>query len=261
MREILKEFIEYRELFWAFTMRSIKIRYKQTVMGFMWALFMPILIVLSGVLVKQAMAILSKTPLEFSQIASLSVKALPWAFFVGALKVATTSLTGNTNLVTKIYFPREVFPVSSVLSQLFDFAIASCVLFLVLIFLRIGPSISLIWLPLLILLFVMLTAAFSLIVSCGTLFFRDVKYIVDVLLTFGIFFTPVFYEASMFGKWKGLLLLNPVGALLEAINSVVVLHRAPDLIWLIYATMWSIGGFFAALSIFHKAEFAFAENI
>ena len=99
------------------------------------------------------------------------------------------------------------------------------------------------------------------ILACANLFFRDVKYIVEVILTFGIFFTPVFYEASMFGRWESILLLNPVGAILEAINAVVVLHQAPNLYWVVYSAIWAVVGFLLSWTIFHKAEFAFAENI
>jgi len=261
MIEMFRELIKYRELLWAFTVRNIKIRYKQTVMGFLWAIFMPVMIVLSGIVVKAAMSMMSGKPLELSQIVSVSVKALPWAFFVGTLKFSTTSLVGNSNLVTKIYFPREIFPMSFVISQLFDFAIASAALAVVLAFAKVGVSIYILWLPVLIILLVSLTTALSLLFACGTLFFRDVKYIVDIILTFGIFFTPVFYEASMFGKWKNLILLNPVGSILEGINSVVVLHQAPDMFWLGYAAFWSIGGFLVAMAIFHNAEPSFAENI
>ena len=193
MSEMIKEFIQYRGLLVALTLRSIKIRYKQTAMGFLWAIFMPIIIVLAGIIVKKAMAVLSGRPLELSQIASVVVKSLPWAFFIGALKFSVNSLVGNMNLVQKIYFPREVFPISYILAQLFDFLIASFTLTLVLIFAKIGISIHLLWLPLIILFLVLFTAALGLLLSCANLFFRDVKYIVDVILTFGIFFTPVFY--------------------------------------------------------------------
>lgn len=261
MIEMLKELIGYRELFWAFTKKNIQIRYKQTAMGFLWAIFMPVMIVLSGIMVKIAMSMVSGQPLELSQIVSVSVKALPWAFFVGTLKFATTSLVSNSNLVTKIYFPREIFPMSYVASQIFDFAIASSALAIVLIFANVGASLYLLWLPALIALLILFTTALSLLFACGTLFFRDVKYIVDIILTFGIFFTPVFYDASMFGKWKNIILANPIGAILECINNVVVLRQAPDMFWFLYATIWSIGGFLIALAIFHNAEPLFAENI
>jgi len=261
MIEMIQELIQYRELLGALTWQNIRIRYKQTAMGFLWALFMPIIIVLSGIVVKKAMAVVSGRPLELTEIASVTVKALPWAFFIGAIRFSVTSLTGNMNLVQKIYFPREMFPFSYILAQLFDFVIATFVLAIVLIFAKVGVSIYLIWLPILILFLILFTTGLSLILSCGNLFFRDVKYIVDVILTFGIFFTPVFFSASMFGKWKTLLLLNPIGAILESINNVVVLHQAPEPFWLTYAGLWSIICFLVSWYIFHKAESTFAENI
>jgi ABC-type polysaccharide/polyol phosphate export permease len=189
------------------------------------------------------------------------VKAIPWAFFVGSIRFSTYSLTGNMNLVTKIYFPREVFPISATFANLFDFTVASSLLIVVLFFARIGISIYVLWVPLLLVVLILITIGLSMILACANLFFRDVKYIVEVILTFGIFFTPVFYEASMFGRWESILLLNPVGAILEAINAVVVLHQAPNLYWVVYSAIWAVVGSLLSWTIFHKAEFAFAENI
>jgi len=84
---------------------------------------------------------------------------------------------------------------------------------------------------------------------------------VEVLVTFAIFFTPVFYDASMFGKWGPLLLINPVGAILENINNVVILHRAPDMFWLSYSVFWAVGGLVVSWTVFHRLEFLFAEKI
>ncbi|MEW6326665.1 MAG: ABC transporter permease [Thermodesulfobacteriota bacterium] len=155
----------------------------------------------------------------------------------------------------------SILPGALVLSNLFDFGVAAAVLIVILAIAGIGASIYLLWLPVLLILLIFLAAGMGMLLACANLFFRDVKYIVEVILTFGIFFTPVFYEASMFGKWAPVLLLNPVGAILESINDVVVLHRAPDAFWLGYSAVWAIGGLLVAWSIFHRAEFAFAENI
>jgi len=261
MGEMIKELFEYRSLLIAFTIRNIHMKYKQTVMGFLWAIFMPSIIVLSGVVVKGAMATLSGHSLDISQFASVTVKSLPWAFFVGALKFSTNSLVGNMELVKKIYFPREVFPFSYVLGQLFDLFIASLAFTVILIFTKLGISSHIIWLPVLILFLVLFTAGLGMLLACGNLFYRDVRYIVDVILTFGIFFTPVFYEASMFPQWETALLLNPIGAILESINRVVVLQKAPDVIWLVYAGFWAIICFFGSWYIFHKTEPLFAEKI
>ncbi|MBN2119597.1 MAG: ABC transporter permease [Candidatus Omnitrophica bacterium] len=261
LREIFRELFQYRELLRAFTYRNIKIRYKQTIMGFLWAIFMPAVIVLSGIVIKKAIAIVSGRPLELAEIVSVSVKALPWAFFIGAIKFSVNSLVGNMNLVKKIYFPREVFPISYIFVQLFDFLIAIAFLTLVLIFARIGLSIYLLYVPFLIIFLVLFTIGLALILSCGNVFFRDVRYIVDVVLTFGIFFTPVFYEASMFKDWKIILLLNPVASILESMNAVVVFHKMPDIFWFTYAGVASAVMFISGLSVFHKSEQIFAEVI
>jgi ABC-type polysaccharide/polyol phosphate export permease len=125
----------------------------------------------------------------------------------------------------------------------------------------VGVSVYLLWFPVLLLLLILFTTALGMFLSCANLFFRDVKYLVDVFLTFGILFTPVFYDARMVGKWAPLLLLNPVGTILEAMNDVVVRHAAPDYGWLAYAVAWAVLGFLAAWKVFHSAEASFAESI
>jgi lipopolysaccharide transport system permease protein len=261
MKVMFREIVQYRHLLYILSWRDIKIRYKQTVMGFLWAVFMPVLIVLAGLVVRKAMSVLSGKPMETTELLSVMVKSLPWAFFIATIRFATSSLVGNRSLVTKIYFPREVFPFSAVLSNLFDFAISFIALVAAFALFRAEVTIHALWfLPLMVLLVVM-TAGFGLILSCANLFFRDVKYIVEVIVTFAIFFTPVFYEAKAFGKWEILLLLNPVGAVLESINIAVVHHQSPDPFWVFYASIWAFGGFFASWYVFHRSEYLFAENI
>lgn len=261
MLHFVRELIAYRELLYIIAWREIKIKYKQSVLGLLWAVLMPMIIVSAGVLVRYAFSILSGKPLVFSDIAAVSVKAIPWAFFVGSVRFASTSLIGNINLVTKIYMPREIFPVAAILSQLVDFAVASVVLSVLLAIFQIGLSVYLLWVPLCLFLLVILCTAVALFVSAASLFFRDVKYIVDVVITFAIFFTPVFYETSLFGKLGNLLLLNPVAPILEALSDCIVYQRPPQIPWLIYSGVVSIAGAAAGFFIFKKLEPAFAESI
>lgn len=258
---MFKEIIKYRDLLFMLTFRDIRVRYKQTAMGFIWAIFMPLMAVLAGIMIKKAISIFSGKPMDLIGIVSIVVKVLPWTFFVGAIKFSVQSLVGNKSLVTKIYFPREVLPFSSILASLFDFIIASVTLSLLLTFAHIGLSIYILWLPLILVFLILFTAGLSLLLSSANLFFRDVKYVVEIILMFAIFFTPVMYDANMFGKWQVIMLLNPMGSILEALNSVVVLHKAPNLFWLSYAGIFSIIMFTLALLIFHKNEPLFAENI
>jgi ABC-type polysaccharide/polyol phosphate export permease len=261
MKEMFQELIQYRQLIYILTWRDIKIKYKQTVMGFLWAIFMPMLIVSAGLLIRKAFSMVSGTAVEWKELASITVKALPWSFFIGSIKFGTSSLVGNANLVTKIYFPREVFPISAVLANLFDFAIASGVLVIILWIAGIGVSLQYFWIPLILFFLFLLTVGFSMIFACANLFFRDVKYIVEVIVTFAIFFTPVFYDASMLGKWEPVVLLNPVAVLLESLSAVIVSHEPPRLLWFLYSGVWAVGSLFLSWVIFHKAEKYFAENI
>ncbi len=279
-REMVYELVDCRELLYQLTLRNIRIRYKQAVMGFGWAILMPMLIVGAGFLVKYAMAQMAGTELERGAFAGMAVKAIPWAFFVGAIGFATGSLVGNINLITKIYFPREVFPFSAVLTQCFDTAIGTTALALFLyLFLGIGLSIQILWVLPLVALLIIFTAGTSLFLSCANLFFRDVKYLVQVLLTFGIFFTPVFYEPANLGPTGSqLMMLNPLSPLLEGLRLAIVEHHnllhsvmvtSPAgqqiLAWhpayLLYAAAWGLVGTIAAWVVFHNLEFVYAEYI
>ena len=261
MHQHLRELAQYRELLYMLTWRDIRIKYKQSIMGFMWAIFMPLLIVSAGVLVQYAISRLSGAPLAWKNIAEVSVKAVPWAFFVSSIRFSTLSLIANTNLVTKIYFPRELFPLAAILSQLFDLAVASVALAIILAVAGIGVSVQLVWVPVLIVLLVSLVLALGLLFSALALFFRDVKYLVEVVLTFGIFFTPVFYDVRLFGEWAPILLLNPLAPILEGLAACIVHHQVPSLGWLAYSAGISFVALVASYKVFRTLEPAFAEYI
>ncbi len=261
MRMLLGDIIARRDLLQTLTWREIRIKYKQSVMGMLWAVLMPAVIVLASLLVRYGFAMFSGKPLETDDIASVSVRAIPWAFFVSAIRFGTNSLIANTTLVTKIYFPREILPMAAMLSQLMDFAVATLVLVVVLAVLHVGVSMQLLWLPVLVAILVLLTTGLAILLAGASLFFRDVKYLVEVILTFAIFFTPVFYDASMFGRWKTLLMLNPIAPLLEGFANVIVRHAPPPLPWLGYSAVVSMVLFFGSLTVFQRLEPYFAESV
>jgi ABC-type polysaccharide/polyol phosphate export permease len=230
-------------------------------MGVLWAVLMPMVIVLAGLLVRLAFAKLSGTPLAMADVTDVAVKAAPWAFFVGALRFGTNSLVSNASLVTRVYMPRLIFPLGAVLSQCLDFLVAAAVITVFLVLARVGFSVQLAWLPLLLGGLLFLTAGLTIFLSAASLFFRDVKYLVEVALTFAIFFTPVFYDSSMFGAWAPALLLNPVSPILEGIASTVIHHRAPLLAWTAYSLIVSAAVFASSLAFFRKLEPYFAESV
>jgi ABC-type polysaccharide/polyol phosphate export permease len=261
MLKLLRILSRHRDLVMMITWRDIRIKYKQSIIGFLWALLMPILIVSAGVVVKVALARVSGKEVAASQLASVALKALPWSFFVASIRFSTASLLTNARLVAKIAFPRAVFPVSSVLSQLFDFCIASAFVAPLLAIGGVRFSPYLLWAPLLLAMLFVQTAALALLFSAANLFFRDVKYIVEVFLTFAIFFTPVFYEVEMLGPWGQLLMLNPVAPILEGLNAAVIHMRTPDPGWTLYAAGVALLLAWGAPRAFLALEPRFAESV
>lgn len=269
---------QHRELLEQLTRRDIKLRYKQAAMGFAWAVFMPCLIVLSGLIIRYAMAQISGQQLHQVDIANIAIKGVGWAFFVGALGFATASLVGNSNLVTKIYFPREVLPLSSVGAQSFDTSIGLLTLVIILPLLGVRLHASLAWVPLLLLLLVLFTTGVSLFLSCANLFFRDVKYIVQVVLMFGIFFTPIFFEPAMLGpKGAHLAMINPLTGILEGLRLSVVEGRnliypitevvkgVERPVWtpweLVYSAACAVIAVLGAALMFRRLQHLFAEYV
>lgn len=278
-RESVRDVWAHRELLMQLTRRDITLRYKQSIMGFAWAILMPLLVVLAGLVVRLAMAQVSGEPLALKGIGGVAVKALPWAFFVGAVSFASTTLISNSNLVSKVYFPREVLPLAATLTQVFDSLVGVAVLAILLPFLGAQFSFALLWVVPLALLLLLLTAAICLTLACLNLFFRDVKYLVQVLLTFGIFFTPVLFDAAMFGeRWGRLLLqLNPIAPLVEGFRLAVIeghnlAHplrvvqegRLVEL-WVPGALLWvallTLVGALASTALFRRLQYLFAEYV
>lgn len=261
MREELQELYKYRELLLMIAYRDIKVRYKQSIMGFLWAILMPILIVMSGVIVRYAYALAAHVPLNRDDIAGVAVKSVPWALITSGIRFSCFSLASNMSLVLKIYFPKEIFPMAAVLACMFDFAVASVAMTIFLVLLKIGASFYLLWVPVLLFFVVLLITGIGMVVSACGLFFRDVKYIVEVFITFGIFFTPVFYDVRMLGDKGKWLMLNPAAPLLDGMSACIVHHQSPNLPWLAYSAIFSILTFFGGFSLFKHLEPAFAESI
>lgn len=280
LQQMCRELVRSRELLYQLTRRDITIRYKQAVMGFGWALFMPLLIVFSGIVVQLALATFSGRSLTAVALGGMAVKAVPWSFFVGAIGFATNSLVANMSLVTKVAFPRAVLPLSAVGAQCFDSGIAIAALVVLLPLLgAVQASWALLWVPVLLLLLIAFTTACALFLSCANLFYRDVKYLVQVLLTFGIFFTPVFFEPAMFGaSGATIAMVNPMSPLLEGLRlSVTVGHNllepmtqtmasgAVVMVWspvyLVYVCLITLLGLPASALLFYRSQYAFAEYV
>jgi ABC-type polysaccharide/polyol phosphate export permease len=261
MLQAIRQLIARRDLLYMIAWREIKLRYKQSVMGFMWAILLPAVIIAAGIAVRYSMSAMSGRPVSGQEIAAVTVKGLVWAFFAGAMRFSSTSLIGNPNLVTKIYMPREIFPLASILSQLLDFAVASSLIAVVFLIVRLGATWQLLWVPPLLLITIALATGWALLLSAACLFFRDVKYLVEVFITFAVFVTPVFYDVEMFKKWANVLLLNPLAPILEGFEKSIVYGTAPDLPWISYSAAVALVSLIGGFYFFKKLEPSFAESI
>jgi len=259
IREMLQEQVTYRELLIQMTRRDLMLRYKQTIMGFGWAVFMPLLntLIFSVIFVR---VVPLETGMPYPIFAYTGLMA--WNLFASSLRFAVNSLTANTNLVTKVYFPREIFPFSAVVVSLVDFAVSSIILVGMMLYWRVAPGTALLFLPVVILVHVMFTAGVSLLLAMGNLFFRDIKYLFEVVLMLWMYVSSVMFPLSMVGGRLGFFLqFNPMAPIIDAYRSVLIRNELPA------AGPFSAASVLACVTLacgwvwFHRAEFRFAESV
>jgi lipopolysaccharide transport system permease protein len=258
LREVVVEQWQYRELFLRMTLRDLQLRYKQTVMGFGWAIFMPLMnTLIFSVIFTRVTTIDVGVPYPVYAFCGL----LAWNFFASALRFSVVSLTANPSLVTKLYFPREIFPFSSVVVSLVDFAVASIALAALMAYYGVGVSWSILLLPVVVAVLVLFTAAVALLLAMGNLFYRDVKYLFEIVISVWMFASSVVYPIDRVGGQLGALLaVNPMTHLVDAFRAVVVMGQAPSAAFAATAVI-TVFFFIGSWLLFHAAEFDFAESM
>jgi lipopolysaccharide transport system permease protein len=222
-----RELWQYRDLFYTLTVHRIKVRYKQSVLGLAWAILQPLSLMLIYTLI---FSVIAKVPSDNAPYAVFAYAALlPWTFFSSSLTNATQSLVSHSQLVTKVYFAREILPLTYVSAALFDFAVAST--FLIGLFFYYGVTLSIYSfyaLPILILL-TALSTAFSLFTSAMQVLFRDIGVAMPLLLQLWMFATPVVYPRSAIpARFRNIYALNPLVGVIENFRRVVLQGVQPD---------------------------------
>jgi homopolymeric O-antigen transport system permease protein len=212
----LRELWEFRELLYFLTWRDIKVRYKQTVLGAAWAILQPFMTMVVFSLLFGRLAHISsgsdKIPYPIFSYAGL----VPWTFFAYGLAQSSNSLVGNAQLIKKVFFPRLVVPIASILSGLVDFTLAFIVLLGMMLVFGIAPTINVIFLPFFLLLAFITALGVGLWLSALNVEYRDVQYMIPFLVQFWMFISPVVYPSSLLsGPWKTLYGLNPMVGVLD----------------------------------------------
>lgn len=255
-----KDLWEYRELVYFFVWRDIKVRYKQTVLGALWAVIQPFctMIVFSVFFGKLANMPSDGLPYPIFSYAAL----VPWSFFSNGMTRASNSLVGNAGLVKKIYFPRLCIPIASLLSGLIDFVLAFIVLIIMIFYYGHVPTLNILWLPLLFLLACITSLGVGLWLSALSAQFRDVQYILPFLVQFWMYATPVAYPSSLLSEpWRTLYGLNPMAGVVEGFRwALLRTNTAPGPMIIVSSAMAVLLLISGAL-YFRKMENTFADVI
>lgn len=260
----LREVWQFRDLLMTLAMRDVKLRYRQTAIGAAWVILQPLISALIFFVI-------------FTRIAQLPTAGVPafafifsgqlaWNAFANTLTKSSGSLVGNAHLVSKVFFPRLVLPLSTVFSTLIDFGVAFVMMVILMFGYHIVPSWSLLLLPVWLLLLLLLAMGVGLVAAAANVQYRDVGYVLPVVIQFLQYASPVAYATSVvhkLGHWSFLYFLNPLASLLEAFRwSLFGLgHNAVHWPFLVYSSVLSVFVFVAGAFQFKKMEKRFADVI
>jgi len=254
------ELTKARELLFTWTLRDFRVRYSQSVLGAAWAILQPFSLMVIFSVIFSAFLRVPTDGIPYPIFAYTAL--LPWTLFANSLSFAIPSLVSNMNLVSKIYFPREILPLSSILVCFVDFVIASSIFVLMMLFYRIpvGPSILLV--PLVLIVQLVLTFGISLLASAINVFYRDVRFVVPLTLQIWMYLSPIIYPVNLVPeKFRPLYFLNPMAALIDSYRRLILLNQMPDWPYLGLATLVSILLALVSYRYFKQAEREFADLI
>jgi lipopolysaccharide transport system permease protein len=256
-----KDLWRFRELFYILSWRDIKVRYKQTVVGTAWSVLKPLLTMIVFTIVFSKLAKLSSegdAPYAIMVFAGL----LPWQFFSNSLAEASNSLIGNTNLITKVYFPRLIIPASAVITSFVDFAISFGLLVVMMIGYQYAPSWQIVFLPLFLAVAFFASFGISLYLTALNVKYRDFRHIIPFIIQFGLYLSPVGFSISYVPEeWRLLYSFNPMVGVIDGFRWCI-LGETP-FPFLTLGISIAITSFFMILGIwyFRKTERSFADNI
>ena len=255
----LTELWRYRELLYFLTLRDVKLRYKQTMLGAAWAVIQPLCAMLLFTLVFGRLARLPSDDIPYPLFAYAGL--VPWTFFANAIANAANSLVGSTSLVTKVYFPRLIIPAAPVLAGLVDLAVALLLLAPLLIYYRIALTWRLLFLPLFILLATLLAFGVGMLLAALNVKYRDIRYALPFLVQLWLFASPVIYPLSLAPpKWKWIFTLNPMTGIIEGTRSSLF-ARPFDWTAIAASLLVTLGVVGFAAFFFRRVEDDFADVI
>jgi lipopolysaccharide transport system permease protein len=256
----IMKLVQYRDLLYTLSVHRIKVRYKQSLLGVSWAILQPLSMMLIFTII---FSLFAKMPSEGAPYALFAYAALlPWTYFSTSLANGTSGLVSHTQLVTKVYFPREILPISYVIAALFDFLIASVVLAGLMTYYRVQPTLNALYAVPIILILTCFATAMSLFFSATQVRFRDIGVAVPLLLQLWMFATPVIYPLSAVPlRLRPFYLLNPMVGIIENFRQTILNGVSPDFYSLGLSASVSLGLLIASYLYFKHMEATMADII
>lgn len=250
----------YRELLAFLAWRDIAVRYKQTAIGIGWALIRPLLTLTVFVLFRR-MAGLRQG--EVPDVILVLAAVLPWQFFSSALSESSSSLIGNTGLISKVYFPRLIIPLSAIATAFVDFLITLAFLAALMWWYGVQPDSRLAALPLFVALAALLSLGLGLLMAALTVTYRDFRYVVPFMVQLGLFVSPVaFVSAQVPGRWRALYALNPLAGIIDGFRWSILGGRAPiDPMLMVSSIVVTGAALLIGIWYFRRTERGFADAI
>lgn len=256
----LKEIWKYRELLYFLTKREIQVRYKQTVLGGLWAIIQPFFTMIVFTLFFGRLAKMPSDGVPYPIFVYSGL--LPWTYFANALSNSGNSLVGSANLISKVYFPRIIIPGSSSLAGLLDFFVAMTVLAAMMIYYQFVPGTGILLFPFLVGLTFLCAVGVGLWLSALNVQYRDIRYVIPFLIQLWMFISPVIYPVSMVPeKYRWTLALNPMGGLIKAYRASLLGHQPIDWFLLGISTSIIIIIFTSGMYYFRRMEKTFADVV
>jgi lipopolysaccharide transport system permease protein len=255
-----KELMHYRDLFYFLVTRDIKVKYKQTVLGGLWAIIQPFF---SMVVFTLFFGKLAKIPSDGIPYPIFNYTAMvAWTYFSTSITQASNSLVGNTNLVSKVYFPRIIIPLSPILAGLLDFFIAFVVLIGMMFYFHLYPTSMILLTPLLVLLMMLTSSGIGMFLAALNAKYRDIRFTIPFLVQLWMFASPIVYPASMVPeKYRLIYALNPMTGIIEGFRSALLGKMAFPTSMIIVSAVVSIIIFLCGLFYFKQMERYFADII
>ena len=234
----IKEVWRYKELLYFFTWRDFKVRYKQTAIGASWAIFQPIITMIIFTIFFGKLAKIPSDSVPYPIFVYTGL--LFWQFFSGALADTSNTLTGNQSIITKVYFPRLILPISAVITKFVDFTIAAGVLVLLMIYYRFVPHLAgLAIIPLLLIITFMIAVGMGLFLAAVNVKYRDVRYALPFFIQLLMYLTPVIYPASIAGKYSWVLAFNPMTGVIQGTRAALL--GTTPINWILIAASFGVG--------------------